>query len=121
MVRVLRAGSRSVHPVSARWTSREPHTKEALRPLMARLRQQDPELEKQTRRAANGIALQLAESRRRVGKDRLHLGRVAEGSTDEVCAALRLAQAWGYLDADSLARPFALLDRLQAMCWRLTH
>jgi four helix bundle protein len=93
----------------------------ALRPLMVILRQYDPELEKQTRRAANGIALQLAESRRRAGKDRVHLGRVAAGSTDEVCTALRLTQAWGYLHAESLKHPFELLDRLQAMCWRLTH
>jgi four helix bundle protein len=92
-----------------------------LRPLMAILKQHDPDLEKQTRRAANGVALQLAESRHRVGRDRLHLGRIAEGSTDEVTNALRLAEAWGYLDAESLEHPYELLDRLRAMCWRLTH
>lgn len=93
----------------------------ALRTPLQRLRQHDRDLCDQARRAANGVALQLAESRRRVGKDRLHLARVAAGSAHELATALRLAQAWGYLDAPLLTQPTALLDRLQAMLWRLSH
>ncbi len=93
----------------------------ALRVPLERLRQHDRNLCDQARRAANGVALQLAESRRRAGKDRLHLLRIAAGSAHELATALRLAQAWGFLDATSLAEPLALLDRTQAMLWRLSH
>ena len=93
----------------------------ALRVPLDRLRQRDRDLEDQARRAANGIALQLSESRRRIGKDRLHLFRIAAGSAEELHTALRLALAWGFLDGPLLDEPFALLTRVQAMCWRLTH
>jgi len=93
----------------------------ALRGPLERLRQHDPDLADQARRAANGVALQLSEARRRSGKDRLNRYRMAAGSADELHTALRLGQAWGYFDAASIAEPLALLDRVQAMCWRLTH
>src|SRR5215831_15688738 len=93
----------------------------ALRGPLERLRQHDPELADQARRAANGIALQLSEARRRSGKDRLNRYRMAAGSADELHTALRLGQAWGHFDAAAVAEPLALLDRLHAICWRLTH
>ena len=93
----------------------------ALRGPLERLRQHDPDLADQARRAANGVALQLSEARRRSGKDRLNRYRMAAGSADELHTALRLGHAWGYFDSATLARPLALLDRVQAMCWRLTH
>jgi four helix bundle protein len=93
----------------------------SLRLPLERLRQHDRDLCDQARRAANGVALQLAESRRRAGKDRLHLLRIAAGSADELRTALRLAQAWRDLEADSLAVSMALLDRVIAMLWRLTR
>ncbi len=94
---------------------------ESLREPLARLRQHDRDLENQARRATNGIGLQASEARRRNGRDRLHLWRVAAGSAAELETALRLAQAWGYLDADALAEPRSLLDREKAMLWKLTH
>ncbi len=94
---------------------------ESLRAPLARLRQHDRDLEDHARRSTNGVGLQLSEARRRAGRDRLHLYRVAEGSAAELETALRLAQAWGYLDADALAQPRALLDREKAMLWKLTH
>ncbi len=67
------------------------------------------------------FVLNLAEGDRRRGQDRLHLFRVAAGSAAEVQAALDLAVAWGYL-TDSQAGPSReLLDRLLAVCWRLTE
>src|SRR5262245_24262172 len=93
----------------------------ALRGPPERLRQHDPDLADQARRAANGIALQLSEARRRSGKDRLNRYRMAAGSADELHTALRLGRAWGYLDASTVAEPLTLLDRVQAICWRLTH
>ena len=78
----------------------------ALRAPLERLRQHDRDLCDQARRA---------------GKDRLHLLRIAAGSAHELATALRLAHAWGYLDPASLGQPLALLDRVQAMLWRLSH
>ena len=93
----------------------------SLRAPLEKLRKHDPDLADQARRAANGVALQLSEARRRIGKDQLNRYRMAAGSADELQTALRLAQAWGYLDATILAECLALLDRELAMCWKLTR
>src|SRR5262249_23333993 len=93
----------------------------ALRPVIERIRRHDRDLADQAKRAANGVALQLSEARRRTAKDQINRYRMAEASADELHTALRLAQAWGYVDADLLRPPLALLDREQAICWRLTH
>src|SRR5215468_7501804 len=92
-----------------------------LRQPIARIAQHDASLAEQTRRAAASGPLNLREGRRRAGRDRHHLWRVAAGSADEVVAALRVAEAWGWLDAAQVATPLALEDRVLAMCWRLTH
>ena len=93
----------------------------ALRQPLARLRQCDPRLAAQADEAADSIALNLAEGRYRAGRDRLHLFRVAQGSAGELRAALRLAGAKGHLTPPESTAPLALLDRLLAMCWRLTR
>ena len=81
----------------------------------------DPDLARQLRRAATSVPLNVAEGNRRIGKDRLHLFRVADGSAREVLAGLEAAAAWGYLDAGAVSPAFALADRVAAMLWRLTH
>jgi hypothetical protein len=43
----------------------------------------------------------------------------ADGSGNEVKAALELAHAWGWIE-DARA-PREVLDRLLAIIWRLTH
>jgi four helix bundle protein len=93
----------------------------ALRAPLARLQQHDASLANQLCRAASSVSLNLSEGRRRVGKDRLHLWRIAAGSADEVRAALRVAQAWGYIEQELVAESLALLDRVLAMLWRMTH
>ena len=85
------------------------------------IRRRDPELFLQIRRAASSASLNLAEGRRRSGKDRRYHFRVAAGSADEVLAALRVAVAWGYLSESSIRRSLALGGRLQAMLWPLTR
>ncbi len=86
------------------------------------LERRDPSLAVQLRRAAASVSLNLAEGRRRTGKDRdSHLWRVAAGSANEVVAALRVAEAFGYLTDDAAAPSLALCDRVLAMLWRLTH
>jgi hypothetical protein len=59
--------------------------------------------------------------RRRCGADRLHHWRIAAGSAEELRTALRVALAWGDLQAAEVSEAPGLLDRILAMTWRLTH
>lgn len=93
----------------------------ALRQPVARIAEHDASLAVQLRRAASSVPLNLSEGRRRAGKDRRHLWRIAAGSADEVAACLRVAEAWGYLESERFAEPLRLCDRVLAMTWRLTH
>jgi len=43
------------------------------------------------------------------------------GSADEVRAALRVAEAFGYLEPAAIEEPLQLVDRVLAMLWRLTR
>jgi four helix bundle protein len=92
-----------------------------LREPLARIQAGDGDLASQIRRAASSVPLNLAEGQRRAGRDRLHLFRVAAGSAAEVRAALVVAQAWGYVAEGDIAEGLALVDRLVAMTWRMTH
>jgi len=89
-----------------------------LRPLATRIRRSDRSLCDQLRRAASSTALNLAEAD---GSDpgnrraRLH---TALGSLAETRAALRVAAAWGDLDAETVAAVDAQLDRVAATTWR---
>ena len=51
-----------------------------LREPLAAITERDPALAQQLRRAAASVPLNLSEGRRRQGRDRLHLWRVAAGS-----------------------------------------
>jgi len=92
-----------------------------LRPLAERIRRADRSLCDQLRRAASSVALNLAEAD---GSDpgnrraRLH---TALGSLAETRAALRVAGAWGHLDADAVTSVDAKLDRVAATTWRRLH
>ena len=92
-----------------------------LAPLAKTLQGHDRDLTKQLRRAASSVSLNLSEGRKRTGRDRLYLWRVAAGSADETRACLLVAQAWGYLPEDVLTEALDLLDRIVAICWRLTN
>ena len=92
-----------------------------IREPVAMLAQRHPSLADELRRAADSVALNTAEGRRRVGKDRLHAFRIAAGSADELVAALRLAEAWGHLRPDAIAPALATGDRLLGLLWGLTH
>jgi len=62
-------------------------------------------------RAASSIAANVAERSHRVGRDRLHLFRVAAGSAEETRAHLRVALAWGYVASGELDGAMKLLER----------
>ena len=93
----------------------------SLRRPLESIRRRNPELHRQIRAAASSVSLNLAEGRRRRGKDRTHLWRVAAGSAEEVRAALRVALAWGELSEAAIRPSLALADRLLAMLWPLTR
>jgi four helix bundle protein len=91
----------------------------SLRRLLEEIGREDPDLARQVRRAAQSIVFNVAEGGGRGGRDRRRHWRYAAGSAAEVDAGLRIAVALGYVgDADE---PLALLDRVRAMLWRLTH
>ena len=92
-----------------------------LQPAVEALGRFDRDLADQIRRAASSVVLNLAEGSRRQGRDRMHFYRIAAGSAAEVRAAIEVGKAWGYLDTRTVAAVEALLDRLLAMLWRLTH
>jgi four helix bundle protein len=62
------------------------------------MRMKDASLAAQMTRSATSVPLNIREGCRRVGKDRLHLYRVAAGSADEMVASLEVAEALGYLE-----------------------
>ncbi len=72
-------------------------------------------------RASVSVALNLAEGARRTGRDRARFYAIAHGSANESRTALRIAAAKRALDAKRTAEVDALMDRLGAMLWRLTH
>jgi four helix bundle protein len=92
-----------------------------LRQAIAPLRALDPKLFDQIRAAASSVCLNLAEGNRRLGADRKRVFRIAAGSADEVRTGLRVALAWGDLDAGAVAPALALLDQVLAMLWKLTR
>jgi four helix bundle protein len=92
-----------------------------LRPLVERLRSKNADAARQIRRAADSVPNNLAEGRKRLGRDRVHHWSIAAGSADEVRTALRVAVAWGDLGEADVRETLQILDRLMAICWRLTH
>jgi four helix bundle protein len=93
----------------------------ALSPLLKRLAAVDPKLEDQARRAAISVSLNLAEARPRAARDQRNRYRISLGSAAEVGAALDAALALGYIAEPDAADALALLDRIRAMTWRLSH
>ncbi|MGK5082971.1 four helix bundle protein [Bdellovibrionota bacterium FG-1] len=92
-----------------------------LRPLVSAIAFHDRSLADQIRRAGSSVPLNISEGARRQGKDRLHAYRIAAGSAAEVRAALSVAHGWGYVDATQAQQADAVLDRILALLWRLTH
>jgi four helix bundle protein len=86
-----------------------------------KLRARRKSLADQVGRAAESIALNVSEGRRRAGLDRADLFRRAAGSAEELTTGLRIARARGYITAADFDAVEAALDRVRAMLWRLTH
>ncbi len=92
-----------------------------LRPLLERLAVLDDNLACQARRAAQSVALNVAEANRRTLRDRRNRFRIALGSAAEVASCLDVAVALGYLEEEAVAPALALVDRVRAMTYRLSR
>jgi four helix bundle protein len=93
----------------------------AIEPLLERLVARDAKLADQLRRAAQSVALNVAEANRRAGRDRRNRFRIALGSAAEVGSCLDVAGALRYLDDAAHADAYALVDRICAMSYRLAN
>jgi four helix bundle protein len=91
----------------------------SLRELVPLIERSDRDLADQLRRAASSVVLNLAEGQRSAKGNKHKHYAIAHGSANEVKAALELARAWGWID--EAREPAAILDRLLALLWRLTH
>jgi four helix bundle protein len=91
----------------------------SLRELVPLVERGDRDLADQMRRAASSVVLNLAEGQRSAKGNKHKHYAIAHGSANEVKASLELARAWGWI-ADA-REPTAILDRLLAILWRLTH
>ena len=93
----------------------------SLRSVVAVIRVRDAKLAQQIIASASSVAANVAEGNRRVGRDRLHLFRIAAGSADETRAHLQVALAWGWIEAKGAAQALRLIDRELGLLWGLTH
>ena len=94
---------------------------ELLLPIEQRIRTRRKRLAEQIGNASESITLNISEGRQRAGLDRIDHYRRALGSATEVTDALRIAKGRGYVTADEYAKLDAVLDRVRAILWRLTH
>ena len=90
-----------------------------LRPIVDKVKQHDAHLADQLRRAATNTVANLAEGQRRVAGNKRRAYENAHGEAREMLGCLDCALAWGYVVDDAKVR--VTLDRLLALCWRLSH
>jgi four helix bundle protein len=88
----------------------------ALRPLVAKIRRRDRALADQLVRAASSVSLNIFEADYSDPGNKRSRLFTASGSANET-----LATDWNYLTADEAKPVEALLDRVIAMLWKLTH
>ena len=91
----------------------------ALREIVPTIAKSDRDLADQIQRAATSVSLNLAEGQCSMKGNRQKHYSLAHGSANEVKSALFVARAWGWIDETDEA--LAVLDRLLALLWKLTH
>jgi len=91
----------------------------SLREVVPFIKKFDKDLADQLQRAASSVSLNLGEGARSTAGNQRARYESAHGSANEVKAALQVAASWGWIP-DASAQ-LAILDRLLALLWRLTH
>jgi four helix bundle protein len=94
---------------------------ETLRPLVPRIKARDRALADQIVRAASSVALNIGEAEHSDPGNRRARFFTAAGSAGETLQALHVAAGWGYLGVAEREAPTALLRRIIAILWNLTH
>ena len=92
---------------------------EALTAIVPAIERNDRDLADQIRRAATSVSLNLAEGQCSMKGNRQKHYAIAHGSANEMKAGLFVARAWGWIDQSNQA--LAIIDRLLALLWKLTH
>ena len=75
----------------------------------------------QLQRAALSMPLNLTEGAGRQGKARLNFYRIAYGSARETKQIIEILQNLNLVDPTESQRCLELVDRVCAMCWKLTR
>ena len=94
---------------------------ETLRPLVPRIKAKDRSLADQIMRSASSIALNVGEAELSDPGNRRARFFTAAGSAGETLTALRVAIAWRHFAAPEGEAAVALLRRIIAILWKLTH
>lgn len=88
---------------------------------LAKLRQTDPKLADDARRALRSIVENTGEGGGRFGRDRPHHFSIAYGSGRELRTQLAMAEIDGALTASELEEPRRLLERELGLLWGLVR
>ncbi len=79
------------------------------------------DLADQARGSSASIPLDLSEGLGRTGRDRLQYWRIAHASSKETTTSIQLLHAMNAVDPPHASQHLALLDRVDALTYRLVH
>jgi four helix bundle protein len=93
----------------------------SLRALLGPIRVENERLAGQLVRSAASVVTCLVDAFEREGRGRLRFLRMAAGRAEQTHAYLRIAEAWGWVQASELQTTFDLIEREMTLLWQLTQ